>query len=279
MSIILPPLKIQGIKTRLIPHILNLCSNISFDTYYEPFCGSGVVALNLQPDKAVLSDINPHITQLYKDLQLDAITPEKVRQYLEEISIRLKNSNGAAYYKIRDKFNAVPNSLDFIFLSRACFNGVIRFNSSGKFNTPFCRRPGKFTKSYITKVVNIVRKTQEIIKSKNWQFVCGDYKEILKSVKENDLVYVDPPYVNRNTNYYNLWSEKDEKELARILQRLPCKFILSSWYDDGKKINIYADTFWIKPGKYKYLMIDHFYHVGARLSSRFKITEVLIYNF
>lgn len=50
---LIPPLKIQGIKTKLINFI---ASNISWDgkgTFYEPFMGSGSVGFNLAPDRAV----------------------------------------------------------------------------------------------------------------------------------------------------------------------------------------------------------------------------------
>ena len=34
----------------------------------------------------------------------------------------------------------------FLFLSRSCFNGVMRFNDKGEFNVPFCKNTTKFAK-------------------------------------------------------------------------------------------------------------------------------------
>ena len=61
------PIKIQGKKRNIIPflqeHIkLNLDS-----IYIEPFLGSAVVAFNLIPQKAILSDVNYHIINFYKN--------------------------------------------------------------------------------------------------------------------------------------------------------------------------------------------------------------------
>ena len=38
---------------------------------------------------------------------------------------------------MRERFNLQGSSLDFLFLNRSCFNGVMRFNRHGRFNVPF----------------------------------------------------------------------------------------------------------------------------------------------
>jgi DNA adenine methylase len=63
-----PPLKCQGIKTKLVRDIANLAGSAEFERWVEPFCGSCVVPLNVQPHRAVLSDSNIHIIRLYRDI-------------------------------------------------------------------------------------------------------------------------------------------------------------------------------------------------------------------
>ena len=56
-----PPIKIQGIKTKLVPLIKD---NIIMDKemlWVEPFMGSGVVGFNIRPQQAIFADTNPHI--------------------------------------------------------------------------------------------------------------------------------------------------------------------------------------------------------------------------
>jgi DNA adenine methylase len=66
---LVPPLECQGIKTKLVGAIRRIAQARDFDRWVEPFCGSCVVAFNVQPKKALLSDSNIHIVRLYQEIQ------------------------------------------------------------------------------------------------------------------------------------------------------------------------------------------------------------------
>ena len=173
---IVPPIKCQGIKTKLVEWIASKIPE-SYDIWYEPFMGSGVVGFNLKPKKAIFSDTNPHIIQFYKDIQNGVITGMKIKGYLYEQS-KLLSTQGESYYKeMRTKFNAVPSSFDFLFLNRCCFNGMMRFNRTGDFNVPFCHKPERFSKAYITKISNQVDTVANII-------LDNDYDSILEIMEK-----------------------------------------------------------------------------------------------
>jgi len=79
-----PPIKCQGIKTKLVSFILG---NICWDAkgsgrWIEPFLGSGVVILNIAPERALLADTNPHIVGLYQAIQRGEINSSTVREFL-----------------------------------------------------------------------------------------------------------------------------------------------------------------------------------------------------
>ncbi len=105
--------------------------------WIEPFVGSGVVVFNVQPKAALLTDSNVHVISLYQGVQNGRISPRSVREHLEHEGGKLLRLGEEHYYRIRDRFNATGDPLDFLFLNRACFNGIIRFNKKGKFNVPF----------------------------------------------------------------------------------------------------------------------------------------------
>src|SRR6266849_59394 len=81
---LVPPLKCQGIKTKLAGEISRIAQTQDFERWVEPFCGSCVVALNVQPKKALLSDSNVHIVRLYQEIQNGSLTPGKAKSFLAE---------------------------------------------------------------------------------------------------------------------------------------------------------------------------------------------------
>ena len=126
-----PPIKIQGIKTKLVPFIKQNIVWTRRGTWIEPFVGSGSVLFNLAPDRALVGDTNQHVISFYNHIQKGEITPEIARSFLEEEGSKLLKVGEAHYYRIRERFNAYQAPLDFLFLNRSCFNGLMRFNKSG----------------------------------------------------------------------------------------------------------------------------------------------------
>ena len=271
-----PPIKIQGIKTKLVPFIKD---NISFDkngTWFEPFMGSGVVGFNLAPKNAVFGDINPYIIDFYNKLKSQEITPKIVREYLEEEGSKLADTpadKNSYYYIVRDRFNKTHNPLDFLFLQRSNFNGMIRFSKNG-YNVPFGRKPNRFRPSLITKITNQVATTQEKILQNNWTFQCTNWQELLKSASDKDFIYLDPPYIGRNTDYFTSWEENDANELANFfINHQNLHYALSMWYKNKYRKNDHL-TQW----KGKMVTNEHFYFVGGHEENRNSIIEALILN-
>ncbi|OPX31637.1 DNA adenine methylase [candidate division KSB1 bacterium 4484_188] len=272
-SVRVPPIKCQGIKTKLVPFIAR---NISWDgkgRWIEPFMGSGVVAFNLRPERAVLADTNKHIIELYNDIKSGKVTEVIVKNYLTEMGNKLLEKGEDFYYEVRDEFNSSGGSLPFLFLNRACFNGLMRFNSKGKFNVPFGRKPERFRKAYVTKITNQVAWVRSILHAVDWEFVVSDYKKIMAIVQANDFVYMDPPYIGRHTDYFNSWSVDDARHLAKLAEDLSCGFALSMWLENKYRRNNHLDLHW---NGYQVRTYEHFYHVGSTESLRNSMTEALV---
>ena len=162
-KVIVPPVKCQGIKTKILPFITEKFARDANGIWIEPFVGTGVVAFNLAPQKALLCDKNQYIIALYQGIQNGSITSSSVREFLEQHGEKLEQ-RGAEYYKeMRDRFNENGDPLYFLFLNRSDFNGMIRFNRKGQFNVPFCQKPNRFSKTYITKICNQVLNVSNII--------------------------------------------------------------------------------------------------------------------
>jgi DNA adenine methylase len=275
---LVPPLKCQGIKTKLVARIGKLVHAQNYDRWIEPFCGSCVVPLNIQPKRALLSDSNIHLVRFYADIQSGKVTSANAKGFLKEEGERLRVGGEAYYYSVRDRFNKDPNSLDFLFLNRSCFNGMVRFNRSGYFNVPYCHKPERFAQSYITKIANQILRISQAIAVHDWTFSVADFRTTLAQAKAGDLVYADPPYAGRHVDYYNSWSERDEEELAKLLTCLPCSFVLSTWHSNEFRTNPSTARYRSEP-KFEVLTHEHFYHVGSTENLRHPMTEALVTNF
>ena len=271
-----PPFKTQGIKTKLIPLIKD---NILFNddkTWIEPFMGSGVVGLNVAPQNAIFADINPHIINFYNQLKNRTITANSVKIYLSKQGALLSSKGGEHYYAVRDRFNKTHNPLDFLFLNRSCFNGMIRFNKKNGFNVPFCHKPDRFSKAYITKIFNQVRYFEYMIEKNNWIFLCQSFEETIALADNGSFVYCDPPYIGRHVDYFDSWDEESEIKLRESLLQSKSKFMLSSWDHNDYRSNPYLDTVW---GDCSKITKKHFYFVGASESNRNPVTEALLINY
>jgi DNA adenine methylase len=276
MRIAVPPLKCQGIKTKLVEWIYNHVTLPENGTWIEPFMGSGVVGFNVRPPKAIFADINPHIVKLYNNIKDGRITPGIAKEFLVKEGDILRERGEAHYYEIRERFNQSGDSLDLLFLNRSSFNGVMRFNKSGKFNVPFGHKPNRFAQAYVTKITNQIKYVSQSVSLLDWQFICADFRQVLADATENDLIYCDPPYIGRHTDYFNSWTEKDEQDLYELLARTKARFILSTWhsnrYRENKALEKYAQKFTV-------FTREHFYHVGAREENRNPMLEAIVLNY
>lgn len=273
-----PPLKCQGIKTKLVSEIRRLIDAERFDRWIEPFCGSCVVALNVQPKRAILSDSNLHIIRLYQQIQSGKLTPSLAKEFLSDEGEKLRTKGETHYYEVRERFNSNPTSLEFLFLNRSCFNGVIRFNRHGKFNVPYGHKPERFARAYITKIANQIKRLFEVSSRHDWTFTTRDFRETLSDVGSGDIIYADPPYAGRHVDYYNTWSQTDEVELANLLKALRCRFILSTWHGNKFRTNEIIEQQWSVP-EFHLFTRQHFYHVGSTEELRHPMVEALITNF
>ena len=254
--------------------------DVSKANWIEPFFGTGVVGLNSPlKGKFIVGDTNPHIINFYNGILNGEITSKNMRLYLERESKMLSaaEEDGYAYYReVKNRFNCFHNPFDFIFLSRAGFNGMMRFNRKGEWNIPFCKKPNRFSPAYITKICNQVSAVQRVIRNKDWEFRNQGFFETIERAGKGDLIYCDPPYFGRYVDYYNGWTEKDEQGLFDALSNTKAFFVLSTWHHNEFRVNEMLARYW---NKFNILTQEHFYHSGGHIENRHSIIEALVFNF
>lgn len=272
----IPPFKIQGIKTKIVPLIRSTASIDKDATWIEPFMGSAVVGLNIAPRNAIFADLNPHIVNFYNRLKTGDITSGQVREFLEKHGALLAKKDDEYYYFIRDRFNRDHDPLDFLFLNRSCFNGMIRFNKKNEFNVPYGHKPHRFAKAYVTKIVNQVARFEEMIHANNWVFLCQSFEDTIAMADGNSYIYCDPPYIGRHVDYFDSWDEERELRLKNCLLTSNAKFMLSTWDSNRYRVNPYIALLWSGLEK---VTQSHFYFVGAKETNRSAMMEALLVNY
>jgi DNA adenine methylase len=152
----------------------------------EPFVGAGSVFLNTNYSKYLLNDINADLINLYnivKHQSSDYIT-DSAKFFTPAFNEEQR------YYQIRQEFNdsedIYERAIFFLYLNRHGYNGLCRYNNSGKFNVPF----GRYKAPYFPE--------KELMyfaeKSQLATFTCDSFERVFARARKNSVIYCDPPY-------------------------------------------------------------------------------------
>lgn len=182
-----PPLKWAGGKRWQLPHLRPLWAIHSDKRLVEPFCGGLAVALGLMPRRALLNDINPHVINFYRWLKRGLKT-----------SMAMANAK-PRYYAGRSRFNQIllderaetaEAAALFYYLNRTGYNGLCRFNKSGRFNVPFGRYKRITYRRDFLAYADVFR---------DWNFTTVPFDAL--PLEPDDFIYADPPYDVEFTQY------------------------------------------------------------------------------
>ena len=211
--------------------------------YIEPFFGGGAMYFHLEPQSAIINDINAPLMSFYKGVRDDYDT---VRADLDKLQIeyeknrkdfetrkkqapteRVEDKNEPLYYHIRDMYNGlIPREMSqaavYYFINKTAYSGMIRYNSKGEYNVPYGRYRN-FNTSILTENHSLLLKSAEI---RN-----GDYKAIFDKACPDDFIFLDPPYDcifsdYGNEEYKNGFGEESHRQLAQDIKNLNCPTLL-----------------------------------------------------
>lgn len=216
--------------------------------YYEPFVGGGSVFLALLELNKIknyyISDLNEDLINIYNLIKNE---PLKLTETYNKHYIEFNNSDiehrKNYYYKIRKQYNENKTAEDFYWIMRTTTNGLPRYNKNKQFNNS-CHfsRPGMEP----NKVKSIILYYNELFNLNNINFYCSSYDNI--NIKENSILYCDPPYQNTKGMYFNNF---DNETFINWLNNIKEKWILS--YDGKVKENVFNH---IKPNYKKHLYLE-----------------------
>ncbi|WNO60494.1 Dam family site-specific DNA-(adenine-N6)-methyltransferase [Rheinheimera sp. MMS21-TC3] len=178
-------LKWAGGKYKLVDEIKQHLPQA--DILIEPFVGAASVFLNTNYAHYQLNDINADLINLYQ------IVKSRAEQFIADASSTFCDSSNQknSYLNLRQQFNQSQDQYErailFLYLNRHGYNGLCRYNLSGKFNVPF----GSYKKPYfpLEELWFFSEKAQQA------DFVCSSYQQVMEQAPKNAVIYCDPPYV------------------------------------------------------------------------------------
>ena len=237
-----PMLKYRGGKSREIP-LFRKYIPTSFSSYIEPFLGGGAVYFHLEPEQAIINDVNSKLITFYECVrnhyddmrtELDLIqelyernqADYKARKALAPDE-RVPNANEALYYRIRDMYNGkIPaeylDGVLYFFINKTAYSGMIRFNSKGEYNVPFGRYSNLNTK-LITQEHSQLLQRAEVLQE--------DYSAVFERAQADDFMFLDPPYDCVFNDYGNIdmmngFDEEQHRRLAADFKNLSCRALM-----------------------------------------------------
>jgi DNA adenine methylase len=222
----------MGNKTRHIKHFINYIPK-DYNTFIEPFVGSGALLLHLKPNKWIINDINKEIIGLWL-IVLNSL--DYILKYLKNFGnkyTKIKTIEEKVIYmkKLTEKLNNLNECNEkyvlWMILNHTQYRGtlVIKNNkyifntiNNASHNIPFLIKEKYF---------NLLKNINQYLNGTSGKVYNTDYKNILKKVKENDFVFLDPPYLELKIY---------DKHKYNFDTNLTIKF-LKELYDEVKKLD------------------------------------------
>lgn len=182
---------------------------IDYNRYFEPFLGSGAVLATVAPANGFGSDNFEPLIDIWKTLKNNP--NELIEWYASRRALIVNGNKEEIYEKVKDSFNKHKNGPDFLFLSRACYGGVIRFRQKDGFMSTPCGVHNPISvKSFKKRVFEWYERT------KGSEFECLDYKDAFFEAKKGDFVYCDPPYTHSQAILYGAQDFKFDELIIEI---------------------------------------------------------------
>lgn len=272
-KLVQPVVKWAGGKRQLLQEINEYIPQ-RISTYYEPFLGGGALLYHLQPRRAIVSDTNKELINVYNVIR------DNVEELIHDLAQHINSEEH--YYYVREmdrtpqyeRMSNIQKASRIIFLNKTCYNGLFRVNSQGQFNVPY----GKYKKPNIVNEI-VLRAVSGFLNSNDIRFLNVDYEESLYGIRRGAFVYFDPPYdpVSDTSSFtgYTLdgFGRDEQLRLKQICDRLNqrgIKFLLSNSATPFIK-DIYSD--------YTVETVGANRSINSNADNRGEINEVLVRNY
>ena len=234
------PIPYQGSKRNLASKILRYFP-AQVNTLCEPFAGSAAItiaaAANALATRYHLNDLNKPLMDLWREI---IESPEDIAAKYRHLWLEQAGDPRAYYLKVRDEFNKSGRPDRFLYLLARCVKASVRYNSRGEFNqSADNRRKGMKPETMRRQVLG----ASLLLRGKT-KITALDYRDVLREITPDDLVYMDPPYQgvcrNRDPRYFEAVDVSEFVEILDVLNRRSIRYLVS--YDGRTGDKVYGET-------------------------------------
>ena len=219
-----PFVKWAGGKRQLLPQIRERMPQ-HYNRYFEPFVGGGAVLFDLQPEHALINDINKALINAYKII---CEKPEEFLRAVKQLDNEMQQNGKEYYYAKREDYNDklmraeydVELAALFVFINKHCFNGLYRVNGKGLFNVPY--NQSKCASVDEKLIMDISQVLQGVT------ILDGDFEDACADAQQGDFIFLDSPYAPLNPASFESYTKEgfdmeSHRRLARLYDDLTAK--------------------------------------------------------
>ncbi len=237
-----PMIKYRGGKSKEIPYIMRYMQRFT-GRYIEPFFGGGALFFYLEPQQAIINDINIKLMDFYRGVrnnyphlreelnEIERLYTDN-RKHFDALKIqhpdkRVEDKNEVLYYTLRAMFNNTTkkiysDALLYYYINKTAYSGMIRYNTHGEFNVPFGRYRHLNTQA-VSLEHSLLLQRAELFNT--------NYSDIFNLCHTNDFIFLDPPYDCIFSDYGNKehregFNEIRHRQLAQDFVNLPCRTLM-----------------------------------------------------
>lgn len=240
-EVIYPAFNYMGMKTRLIPDIRRLAriGNPCSTRFIDVFTGSGAVSVNMPFRNTVMNDRVGTLVEFYEWCShIRSFTG--LQKEIEELARKYPNTNETFNDFVRE-YKENPSPLMFWYLSYRSYNSSPKFSPDGSLRASSRGKGYEEHVSLNTMAGRLYRFAQGL-QEKDIRFTSLDFRELPEAigVSEDDIWYLDPPYLGSDADYTDDWTKESEEDLFHLLYELSgqsARFILSYCIQNKGKVN------------------------------------------
>lgn len=278
-------LKTKGYKSpfNYVGHKYNVLDAIktelptNINCFVDLFCGSSTVTINTEAKKYICNDINKEVINFLNEIKNNS--PKLIISNLNNIIDKFSLNTFEGFEQLKNEYNICNNFWYYYILHCYSFNQHVALNKKGECNSGYGNGISKFNFILEKRIKEYHDKT----KNMDIQYISSDYKELLEKIdfKEDDFVFVDPPYLITDVNYSsNVWSENNEIELLKCLDEINkrgIRFMMSNVLTHKGNENMILKE-WIKG--YRVIELNNnFNRINKIHNGELESREVLIMNY